>query len=91
MNITKTEEELEFYAPAILISSGVILLCYFCRVWKKKALNIQMLNPLLKNDKLQKKEKLEKIEEIEEQEEKEENVILAEEELPSYGELYNKK
>ena len=46
-----------------------------------------MLNPLLK------KEKLEKIEEIEEEEEeeKEENVILAEEELPSYGELYNKK
>ena len=87
MNITKTEEELEFYAPAILISSGVILLCYFCGGWKKKALNIQMLNPLLK------KEKLEKIEEIEEEEEeeKEENVILAEEELPSYGEIYNKK
>tara|TARA_B100001173_G_C15707909_1_gene428916 strand:- start:38 stop:295 length:258 start_codon:yes stop_codon:yes gene_type:complete len=85
MNITKTEEELEFYAPVILISSGVIILCNFCRVWKKKALNIQMLNPLLK------KEKLEKIEEIEEEEEKEENVILAEEELPSYGELYNKK
>ena len=77
MNITKTEEELEFYTPVILISSGVILLlCYFRIVWKKKALNIQMLNPLLKNDKLQKIE---------------ENVILPEEELPSYGELYNKK
>ena len=41
-----------------------------------------MLNPLLKNDKLQKIEKLEKIEEIEE------NVIL--DELPSYSEVYNK-
>ena len=86
MNITKTEEKLGFYSPIILISSSlVLLLCYFYREWKNKTFNIQMLNPLLKNDKLQKIEKLEKIEEIEE------NVILPEEELPSYSEVYNKQ
>lgn len=88
MNITKTE--LEFYVPETLIKilisfSILLLLCHSCRVLKKKVNNIQMLNPLLKkNNKLQEIEKIEKIEEIEE------NVILPEDELPSYSEIYNK-
>jgi len=83
MNITIKEEELLYNIPEILISlGGLLLILYTCYKWKKQTFNIQMLNPLLKNDKLKKIEKLEKIEEIEE------NVIL--DELPSYSEVYNK-
>ena len=86
MNITNIENKIEFYAPVIIISSiTVLLLSYFCKESINKTSNKQIINPILKNDKLQKIEKLETIKEIEE------NIILGEEELPSYSEVYNKK
>ena len=86
MNITNIENKIEFYTPVIIISSiTVLLLSYFCKESINKRSNKQIINPILKNNKLKKIEKLETIKEIEE------NIILGEEELPSYSELYNKK